>query len=266
MRNRRNLRFYFIVLLILFTPAFTMLANNGITVKGVVIDETYNETLPGVNVTIKDTSTGTVTNYDGEYTIVVPDGRAVLVFSFIGYVTQEVAVGDQTTINITLREDAHTLDEVEVVAIAYSNLDKNLLTSSVSSISTDDLVKSPAANVTNVLAGALPGVSTIQSSGQPGKDAATIFVRGAGSLNDSQSLPLVLVDGVERDFSQIDPNEIQSISILKDASSTAVFGVRGANGVILVTTRRGQVGKPRIHLNASMGVQQPLDKLFQRHL
>lgn len=244
-------------------PVTQVLSQNGITITGVIIDEAFNETLPGVNVTIKNTTTGTVTNLDGEYTLVVPDKQSVLVFSFIGYVTQEIVVGDQTTINVTLLEDSQTLDEVEVVAIAYSNLDKNLLTSSVSSISTAELVKSPAANVTNVLAGALPGVSTIQTTGQPGRDAAAIYVRGAGSLNDAQSQPLVLVDGVERDFSQIDPNEIESISILKDASSTAVFGVRGANGVVLVTTRRGQTGRPRINVNSSMGVQQPISLVEQ---
>ena len=176
---------------------------------------------------------------------------------------EEYEENDLVTLFRRTNFSQETLEEVEIVAIGYSNQDKNLLTSSVSSISTNELLKSPAANVTNVLAGALPGVSTIQSSGQPGKDAATIFVRGSGSLFDSQSQPLVLVDGVERSFSQIDPNEIESISILKDASSTAVFGVRGANGVILVTTRRGKSGKPQINFNSSIALQQPISLIEQ---
>ena len=263
MRKAHSLKFCFFVLFILFVSTSQVLPNNGITVKGAVVDNVFNETIPGVNIMIKGTSIGTVTNIDGEYTIEVPSKESVLVFSFTGYVTQEVVVGNQTTLDVVLNEDSQTLDEVEIVAIAYSNQDKNLLTSSVSSISTDELLQSPAANITNVLAGALPGVSTIQNSGQPGKDAATIFVRGSGSLFDSQSQPLILVDGVERSFSQIDPNEIESISILKDASSTAVFGVRGANGVILVTTRRGKSGKPQINFNSSMALQQPISLIEQ---
>ena len=204
MRKAQNLRFCFFVTLILFIPIMYALPNDGITIKGIVKDEVLNETLPGVNVLVKDTNLGTITSIDGTYSLVVPSKKSVLVFSFIGYETQEIVVGDQKTINVVLKEDTQTLDEIEVVAIAYSNQDKNLLTSSVSSITTDDLMKSPAANVTNVLAGALPGVSTIQTSGQPGKDAASIFVRGSGSLYDSQSQPLILVDGVERGFSQIE--------------------------------------------------------------
>ncbi len=111
----------------------------------------------------------------------------------------------------------------------------------LSSIDTKELLKAPVASISNVLAGAMPGVSTVQTSGQPGDDAASIFVRGSGSLTGGASSPLILVDGVEREFSQIDPNEIENLSILKDASATAVFGVRGANGVVLVTTRRGKI-------------------------
>ncbi|MDD2244901.1 MAG: TonB-dependent receptor [Dysgonamonadaceae bacterium] len=263
MSKAHNFKFYFFVMFILFIPIMYVLPNEAITIKGKVIDEVHNETLPGVNVLVKNTNLGTITNIDGNYSIVVPSKESVLVFSFIGYETQEIVVGDQTTINVVLKEDAKTLDEIEVVAIAYSNQDKNLLTSSVSSITTDDLMKSPAANVTNLLAGTLPGVSTIQTSGQPGKDAASVFVRGSGSLYDSQSQPLILVDGVERGFSQIDPNEIESISILKDASSTAVFGVRGANGVVLVTTRRGKTGKPQINFSTSTALQQPISLVEQ---
>lgn len=263
MRNALYLRFCHLVTFLLFIPMIYAFSSEGITIKGKVIDEALNEPIPGANVMVKGTTIGTVTGFDGTYSIVVPGEKSVLVFSFMGYITQEIVVGDKRTINVRLKEDTQSLEEVEVVAIAYSNQDKNLLTSAVSSISNKELIKSPAANVTNVLAGALPGVSSIQTSGQPGKDAAAIYVRGSGSLNDAQSRPLILVDGVEREFSQIDPNEIESISILKDASSTAVFGVRGANGVVLVTTRRGKSGKPRINVSTSMGVQQPISLVEQ---
>ncbi|MBR8723637.1 SusC/RagA family TonB-linked outer membrane protein [Bacteroides pyogenes] len=264
MRNTLNLRFSFLIAFLLFMPMMIhAFPPEGITIRGRVTDEALKEAVPGANVTVKGTTIGTITGFDGTYSIVVPSKKSVLVFSFMGYVTQEITVGDKRTIDVSLKEDANVLGEVEVVAIAYGNQDKNLLTSAVSSISNKELIKSPVASVTNVLAGAMPGVSSVQTSGQPGKDAAAIYVRGSGSLNDSQSKPLILVDGVEREFSQIDPNEIESISILKDASSTAVFGVRGANGVVLVTTRRGKSGKPQINVSTSLGLQQPISLVEQ---
>lgn len=264
MRNTLNLRFSFLVAFLLFMPMMIhAFPPEGITIRGKVTDEALKEAVPGANVTVKGTTIGTITGSDGTYSIVVPSKKSVLVFSFMGYATQEITVGDKRTIDVSLKEDANVLGEVEVVAIAYGNQDKNLLTSAVSSISNKELIKSPVASVTNVLAGAMPGVSSVQTSGQPGKDAAAIYVRGSGSLNDSQSKPLILVDGVEREFSQIDPNEIESISILKDASSTAVFGVRGANGVVLVTTRRGKSGKPQINVSTSLGLQQPISLVEQ---
>lgn len=261
MRNALFLRFCFLITFLLFIPKMYALPPEGITIKGRVIDETLKEAIPGANVSVKGTTIGTITNYDGNYSIVVPSKKSVLVISFMGYITQEIVVGDRKTINVNLKEDAQSLDEV--VVIAYGNQDKGLVTSAISSISNKELIKSPVASVTNVLAGAMPGVSSIQSSGQPGKDAADIYVRGSGSLNNSMSKPLILVDGVEREFSQIDPNEIESISVLKDASSTAVFGVRGANGVVLVTTRRGKSGKPQISVSTSLGLQQPISLVEQ---
>ena len=128
----------------------------------------------------------------------------------------------------------------------------------LSIVDTESLLQAPVSSVTNVLAGSVPGVSTVQTSGQPGKDAASIYIRGTGSLSSSLSAPLVLVDGVERDFSQIDPNEVENMSILKDAASTAVFGVRGANGVVLITTKRGKEGRMSINVSPNTGVQQPI--------
>ena len=126
-----------------------------------------------------------------------------------------------------------------------------MLTSAVSSIDNKELIKSPATSITNILAGALPGVSSVQTTGQPGKDAAAIYVRGVGSLNDSQSKPLILVDGVERAFSQIDPNEVETISVLKDASATAIYGSKAANGVIVITTKRGKQEGMTVNYNGT---------------
>ena len=263
MRNALCLRFCLLFAFLLCIPPMYAMAPEGIIVKGRVIDEALNEAVPGANVTVKGTTVGTITDIDGYYTLEVSDKNAVLVFSFIGYKSQEVKVGNQKVINVSLKEDTQRLQEVEVVAIAYGNQDRRLVTSAVSSIGNKELLKSPVTSVTNMLSGSLPGVSSVQTTGQPGKDAATIYVRGSGSLDNSLSKPLVLVDGVEREFSQIDPNEIESISVLKDASSTAVFGVRGANGVVLVTTRRGQSGKAKISVSSSLGLQQPISLVEQ---
>ena len=160
---------------------------------------------------------------------------------------------------IALVPDVHTLDEVQV--IAYGKQSKLSITGAITSIGTSELLKSPAGSAASALAGAVTGISTVQTSGQPGADDPQIFVRGTGSLSNTASSPLILVDGVERSFFQMDPNEIESITVLKDASSTAVFGVRGANGVILVTTRRGTEEKMSISVSSQFGLTQALRKL-----
>lgn len=231
-----------------------------IQIKGKVIDA-LNEGMPGVNVLIKGTSRGTITDVNGNYTIAVANKNAILIFSFIGYTDQEMVVGKQTVIHVQLKEDFQNLEEV--VVVAYGTQTKATITGALSTMGTEELTKIPVASLTNVLAGALPGVSTVQSSGQPGRDAAAIYVRGCGSLSNAAAKPLILVDGVEREFSQIDPNEIETVSVLKDASSTAVFGVRGANGVVLVTTRRGISGKPVISVSTSLGLQEPISLVSQ---
>lgn len=261
MRDTLSLRFCFLAMLLLFMPMVYALPPEGITIKGKVIDEALKEAVPGANIKIKGTTIGTITDFDGNFTLVVPSKKSVLVISFLGYTTQEIVVGENRTINISLKDDAKSLDEV--VVIAYGSQTKATITGAISSIDTKELIKSPVASITNVLAGAMPGVSSVQSSGQPGKDNATIYVRGCGSLNNSLAQPLILVDGVERDFSQIDPNEIENMSVLKDASATAVFGVRGANGVVLVTTRRGKSGKPQVAVSTSLGLQQPISLVEQ---
>ena len=228
-------------------------------VRGTVTDR-QNEPIPGTNVLVRGTTVGTFTDIDGHFSIVTaPD--AVLEFSSIGFLDKSVKINGNAYIDVVLENDMESIEET--VVIAYGTASKASVTGALSSVKTDDLLKSPVTSVTNMLAGSLPGVSAVQTSGQPGRDAATIYIRGSGSLDNSLASPLVLVDGVERDFSQIDPNEIESISVLKDASSTAVFGVRGANGVILVTTRRGLEGKPRISVSTSVGIQQPISLVEQ---
>lgn len=204
------------------------------------------EALPGVSVVVKDTSTGTVTDQDGKYSLSV-DGAATLVFSFIGFEPQQVPVSNRSQINISLKTDAKALDEV--VVVGYGTQKKVNLTGSVAAISSKDLTVVPVANTTTALAGRLPGLIAVQPSGEPGRDNANLSVRGFGKA-------LVVVDGmVGRDFARLNPNEIESITILKDAASTAVYGVSGGNGVILVTTKKGTSGKPQFGYNLNYGVQ-----------
>ena len=223
------------------------------TVKGVVTDE-KGEPLPGVFVTVKGTVQGVVTGIDGSYEIRNVPQRSILVFAFVGFVKQEVQLDGQSVVNIRLREANEVLDEI--VIVGYGQQKKVTLTGSVSSVSTKELVQSPVSNISNALAGRLTGIMTVQNSGEPASDAATIWVRGSGTYQGSTD-PLMIVDGIERPFGDIDPNEIESVSVLKDASSTAVYGVRGANGVILVTTKRGAEGKPRINVNVQQALLTP---------
>lgn len=230
-----------------------------VKISGQVIDAELNEPVIGASVRVKDTQRSVFTDIDGRFAIEAPPG-STLVVSYVGYDTQEIPLKTGVTAyHILLREGIKTFEEV--VIVAYGSQNKGLVTSAISSIAGEELIKLPTASITNNMAGVVPGLTALQTSGQPGKDAAILYVRGMGSLNDNLSQPLILVDGVEREFSQIDPNEVESISVLKDASSTAVFGVRGANGVILVTTRNGKTGKPTISVSSSLDVQQPITLL-----
>lgn len=221
----------------------------GIRVEGQVKDET-GEPMIGVSVKVEGTGTGVVTDLDGNFALPSVSQNATLEFSYIGYTTQRQKASRRML--VSMKPDMQSLDEV--VVIAYGQQKKVTITGAVSALNGDELLKSPVANVSNALQGKLPGISVVQPSGMPGADEPVIRVRGTGSLNSAE--PLVLVDGVERPFGQLDPNEIQDISILKDASATAVFGVRGANGVILVTTKRGTPGKASVSVTASAAVQQ----------
>ena len=211
-------------------------------VKGTVYDETGTP-LPGATVIEKGTTNGVVTNIDGVYTISVAGG-ATLQIAFVGYTTQDIPVAGKTIIDINLEPDTKQISDV--VVVGYGTQKRAKLTGAVTDVSGADLRQSGLSNVTHMIQDMLPGVMTEIQSGQPGADDAKITVRGISTFSDNS--PLILVDGIVAagGFSQIDPGEIASISVLKDASETAIYGVLGANGVILVTTRRGNKGKPRI--------------------
>lgn len=224
------------------------------TVSGVLKDDT-GEPVIGAGVLVKGTTFGTITDIDGNFSFRADDLNGVLVVSFVGMETQEIPMKGKGTFDIVLKSSNTLLEEVQVVA--YGAQKKVTLTGSISSVNTDELLKVPTASIGNMLSGVLSGVSSIQSSGQPGGDEPDVFIRGISTLNTMNAKPLYLVDGVERSFFQIDPNEVENITILKDASSTAVFGVRGANGVIIVTTKRGKEGKAKINASFSYGIQTP---------
>ncbi len=247
MQKKKLTHLFGVLVLLLLTTGHAFAQN--LRVQGRVLDE-LGEGLIGAGVVIQGTTKGTITDIDGNFDLPsVPQG-ATLEISCVGYVTQAVQVTGPR-LDVTLKPDSKLIDES--VVIAYGQQNKVTITGSVAAVGGETLMKSPVANVANALQGNLPGVSAVQPSGMPGADEPVIRIRGVGSLNSAE--PLVLVDGVERPFSQLDPNEIESISVLKDASATAVFGVRGANGVILVTTKRGEVGRASVTASASAAMQ-----------
>ncbi len=220
-------------------------------IKGVVTADESGEKLPGVSIAIKGTSKGTISNVDGSYQLTVPNGQAVLVFSFIGYLPVEIKVGDQKTINVGLKADTKALEEV--VVVGFGTQKKINATGAISTIGTKELVQSPVANISNSLVGRMTGLFATQSGGEPGNDASKIRIRGVGTFSGNTD-PLTLVDGIQVDnYNNIDPNEIESVTILKDASSTAVYGIRGANGVLIITTKRGKTGPPKISYTFNQG-------------
>ena len=245
---------------IMEVPSATNINKNRLY-KGKVVDDRTSEPLVGATVKVKGSTIGTITDIDGNFALDIPDNISPIVFevSYMGYASKEAAPAKTTGFTIRLAEDSQTLEEVQI--IAYGKQSKMSVTAAISSIDTKELLKSPSGSVANALSGAVTGLSSIQPSGQPGAENPSIYIRGTGSLSDELSKPLILVDGVERSFFQMDSHEIESITVLKAAASTAVFGVRGANGVVLVTTRRGVSGKPVISLNSSFGLTQALRNL-----
>jgi len=219
-------------------------------VTGTVTDST-GTTIPGVSVQVKDRAAiGTITDGNGRYVLDVPE-NAVLVFTFVGYIRQEAPVTGRSAINVTLRSEAGSLDEV--VVVGFGQQKKLTVIGAQSTINVKEL-KQPVRNLTNLLAGRLAGIVAVQRSGEPGYDDANIWIRGISTFNAAGSSPLILIDGVQRPMANIDPEDIESFSILKDASATAVYGVRGANGVILINTKHGKIGKPEISLGLNSGV------------
>lgn len=226
------------------------------TVTGTVTDSETGEPLPGVNVLIQGTSTGMATNADGEYSLNVPGEDATLIFSFVGYETQEVTVGDREVIDVSLVPDLGSLDEV--VVVGYGEVKKSSLTASVSKVENDQLDQMPVSRPENALVGRLSGVNISQTRNRPG-DSPDITIRGPGSISASND-PLIVIDGFPGgSFDDISMNDVESIEVLKDASSAAIYGSRGAGGVILITTKQGQAeGPPRFSLNTFYGIADPL--------
>ena len=222
--------------------------------SGIVRDEN-GEPIIGASVLVKGTKVGTVTNAEGEFSLDVP-ASGMLVISYMGFATREVPIKNNSNLKITLNEDeAQNLNEV--VVVGYGTQKKASVTGAIASVTTKDLVQTPQANISNMLVGKMPGLIAMQRSGAPGEDNSTLLIRGVSTFSDNTA-PLVMIDGVERpNYNGLDPNEIESVSILKDASATAIYGVRGANGVILITTRKGQKGKPHLSYSGNVAVQSP---------
>ncbi|MUH35228.1 TonB-dependent receptor [Zobellia amurskyensis] len=220
-----------------------------IAVSGTVIDDS-GLPLAGANVVVKGTTTGTQTDFDGNYTISA-DGKATLVYSYIGYTTQEVAVNNEQKIDVTLAEDASKLDEV--VVIGYGTQKKSDLTGAISSVSSEEINEIAVVTVGQALQGRAPGVTVTASTGQPGANS-TIRIRGVGTVNNSD--PYVIIDGVPGNLNNLNSADIKSIEVLKDASATAIYGSNGANGVILVTTKTGRPGKVTVNFDSYIGTQE----------
>ena len=221
-------------------------------VTGTVTSGEDGEPLPGVSILIKGTTTGTTTDFDGNYTLNATTD-AILKYSYIGFLSQEVAINNQSEINIALSPDLEQLEEV--VVVGYATQKKETLTGSVSNVQGDDLKNIPVTNVSQGLAGRLPGVVAVSGTGEPGYDGVSILIRGVNTFGNTA--PLIVVDGVPgRSLDRIDPSTIESISVLKDASA-AIYGAQAANGVILITTKRGKDGKPSVNFSYNQGFARP---------
>ncbi len=241
-------------LLLLALAAFPAAAQ---IVKGVVTDPS-GEPLIGATVLEKGSTNGTATDIDGMFQLNLKDARkGILVVSYVGFASQEIPVAGKTDFKIVLQEESEVLNDL--VVVGYGQQKKESVVGAISQVNSGDLLETPSANLSQAIAGKIPGVITSQTSGAPGADDAAIYIRGRATFSgDAQ--PLILVDGIERSFSQIAPDDIETISVLKDASATAVYGVRGANGVMLITTKRGKDQKPVVSLTASWQWQTPTRK------
>lgn len=220
----------------------------GKTIKGQILDET-GESMIGVSVLVKGTTIGTVTDFDGNYTLEVPSGKNILEISMLGYKTKEITIGNNSLINIKMEPDTQALDEV--VVIGYGTVKKRDLTGAVASMKNEDVTVAPTSNVMEALQGKIAGMDIVKSSGQVGEDVS-ILLRGSRSIYGSNE-PLFIIDGIPGSYSQVNPSDIESVDVLKDASSTAIYGSAGANGVVIITTKRGKEGKATVNFDAYYG-------------
>ena len=220
-------------------------------ISGKIVDQN-GEFVIGANVVVAGTAIGTITDTDGNFTLEVPNG-ATLKISYIGYIEQSIPIGNKSVISVILKEDSQTLNEV--VVVGYGTQKKATLTGAVASVRSEQIANRAASDATNLLTGIAPGLTAIQRSGQPGADGAEFIIRGPGTLNSTS--PLIIVDGIPGSMNAIDPNDIESISVLKDAASAAIYGVRAGNGVILVTTKKGKEGRMKVSYNGYIGFQNP---------
>lgn len=237
----------FIALLVFVMPV-SLYAQNAFKVTGRVYDAQTKEPIIGAGVMMKASNIGTITDLDGNYEMTVNDAKGILVVSAIGYKSVEMLISKRGVINFPLETDAESLEDA--VVVGYGTQKKATITGSLTTANITDIARSTAPSLSNSIGGIIPGIITRQASGEPGNDGAILQIRGLGTWVNAN--PLVLVDGVERDLNQVNTEEIESFSILKDASATAVYGMRGANGVILITTKKGKVGRPQVSFRTEM--------------
>ena len=252
-------------ILMLFVGSTMLYAQNGITVSGSVIDNT-GEPLIGASVVVKgQTSLGTVTDIDGNFRLKVPSEQSVLVFSYVGMTSKEIKVGKQRELKVSLLDDTQL---EEVVVVGYGQQKKASVVGAITQTTGEVLERAAGiGSVGAALTGNLPGVATIASTGRPGEEDPRIYIRGAAAWGGVDCQPLILVDGVKRDIQSVDVTSVATVSVLKDASATAVYGVEGANGVILITTKRGQEGKARIDIgfNATLKAVSKLPRKYDSY-
>lgn len=235
-------------------PTVKKLTEEGIHINGTVRDS-QGEPLSGVNIVIKGQTIGTTTDIDGNYFLEVPSRSSILVFTYIGFEEQEIVVGNQININLNMHEISTGLNEV--VVVGYGSQKRASIVGSITTIEPQVLSQGTTRALSNNLAGNVAGVIAVQRSGEPGADGSNFWIRGISSFQGAGTSPLVLVDGIERTLDDLNPAEIESFSVLKDASASAVYGVRGANGVILVQTKRGKLGKPTVNVHFEQSFTQP---------
>ncbi|MGV3545779.1 MAG: SusC/RagA family TonB-linked outer membrane protein, partial [Pedobacter sp.] len=251
----------YLILLLLITSSIGLFAQTSKQITGTVKDAETGETLIGVSVAVKGKTIGGVTDLNGKYVVKLASTEdLVLTFKYIGYTSQEITVGNKSVVDVQLRRDNKLLNEV--VVVGYGEVQRKDLTGSVGSVKVEELQKAPVGSAIEALAGRVAGVQVSSESGKPGA-GVNIVIRGANSLTQDNS-PLYVIDGFpmeDANASILNPAEIEAIEVLKDASATAIYGARGANGVIMITTKRGKEGAPTINYNAYGGVQKVINKI-----